>query len=314
MNRLLPSLLAVLAPASCSTQADEPDDAIERQPVLWEATRGPTTVFLFGTIHVPDERVLELLPEVEDAWSAADTVCFELDLSPRGQRAITAALTAQAQGPPGYSLKEALGPELHGRLAALLSPEFSSRLAALDSMRPWMLAIVLTRSELAKAGLSGEVLDQALHARARDERKRTVALESGDEQAGVFGRLTEDEAIAFLAHSIEEIEQQQGTSDVLQMIHWYLAGDVEKLEAYLAEDFQLPDRELRDKLVKWLLDDRNERMAERLMTEVERDPERTLFVAVGTLHMPGETGLVAQLRERGFEVERVRRAEPAEAR
>lgn len=305
-------LLLSLAPLACGPASSETATS-DRQPVLWEAARGETTIWLFGTVHVPDERVLDLLPEVEQAWSSARTVFFELDLSPQGQAQTAHELSSRARGPEGYSLERTIGAELHARLARALHPEMRRQLDALDSMRPWMGVLTLLQSELLRAGLTGTALDPVLYARARSERKAVVALETPAEQARVFAQLTDLEAVTFLEHTLTTLEEQpEPGADLRRLIDLYVAGDVEKLEALLVEGFDLPDPELRAKLVARVLDDRNDRMAERLLQHVADRPDGPFFVAVGALHMPGDTGLCAQLRERGFDVQRVRGAAAVE--
>lgn len=51
-----------------------------------------------------------------------------------------------------------------------------------------------------------------------------------------------------------------------------------------------------------LIDDRNHRMAERLIPLLDR----RLFVAVGAGHLPGEQGILRLLEQRGFTATRVR--------
>jgi uncharacterized protein YbaP (TraB family) len=48
-----------------------------------------------------------------------------------------------------------------------------------------------------------------------------------------------------------------------------------------------------------LLDTRNQRMAERAVPFIA---EGNAIIAVGALHLPGETGLVQFLRDRGYKV------------
>ena len=48
-----------------------------------------------------------------------------------------------------------------------------------------------------------------------------------------------------------------------------------------------------------LIDKRNDTMTERALPVLEKGPT---FIAVGALHLPGETGLVKQLRDAGYTV------------
>ena len=53
-------------------------------------------------------------------------------------------------------------------------------------------------------------------------------------------------------------------------------------------------------LLSRLLDQRNTRMRDRMMTSLE---EGEAFIAVGALHLPGENGLLQMLRRQGFSLE-----------
>jgi uncharacterized protein YbaP (TraB family) len=59
----------------------------------------------------------------------------------------------------------------------------------------------------------------------------------------------------------------------------------------LAEDFQ-----------RRLVDDRNQRMVERMQPYLQQGKA---FVAVGALHLPGKTGLLERLQQQGYTVTRV---------
>jgi uncharacterized protein YbaP (TraB family) len=77
-----------------------------------------------------------------------------------------------------------------------------------------------------------------------------------------------------------------------------LAGLVEINEAYQ----KLGDQELARMFQERLIDSRNQRMVERLHPMLE---EGGLFIGVGALHLPGETGILNLLDNAGYRVEAV---------
>ena len=54
-----------------------------------------------------------------------------------------------------------------------------------------------------------------------------------------------------------------------------------------------------DKLMHRLLDERNQKMADRIIRLYEQD---STFVAIGALHLPGEQGVLRLLEQRGYRV------------
>lgn len=70
--------LAFLTAAPSLAQEGE----TERKLVFWKVTHDETqaTSYLFGTIHVPDKRVLDLPKPVKEGFDAADALYCELAL------------------------------------------------------------------------------------------------------------------------------------------------------------------------------------------------------------------------------------------
>lgn len=275
-----------------------------RHPVLWEATKGDTVVYLLGTIHVPDPRVLKLLPEVEEALKRSSALYTELDMSPMGMQKMQMAGLQRARGGPGYSMKAKLGDELFERVKKVLHPMFAAQMPMLDGMKVWMLVPIISQSELMKLGLQGTTLDASVWARAEKAGKAVAGLEKVEEQLDVFDQLTDDEQVQMVATSLDHMAKDK--DGMKKLIDLYVTGDVEKIEAYLKGAFgEEAETELAKKLLKSLIDDRNHRMVERLLKKLEGKPDQTVMVAVGTAHMPGDHGVLPLLRKQGFEVRRI---------
>src|SRR5215510_15315077 len=81
-------LAGITLGASARTQA--PAAQPTQKPLLWRI-EGPVPSYLYGTIHIPDQRVLALPEVVMRAMAASDAVYTEVQLDPA---TITAAAGA----------------------------------------------------------------------------------------------------------------------------------------------------------------------------------------------------------------------------
>jgi uncharacterized protein YbaP (TraB family) len=83
------------------------------------------------------------------------------------------------------------------------------------------------------------------------------------------------------------------------MVESYLAGDLRGLEATTEEQLADLPPQTRKYFVEQGIVARNRRMLEALLPKLA---EKTVFVAVGALHLPGESGLIQLLRREGYEL------------
>jgi uncharacterized protein YbaP (TraB family) len=86
-----------------------------------------------------------------------------------------------------------------------------------------------------------------------------------------------------------------------RLLDAYLDGDLATLMK-LGQTLAAEDPEVDARLRPALIDDRNQRMFERLIPML---PQGARFIAVGALHLPGPGGLLQRLEAAGVEVTRV---------
>lgn len=281
-------------------------------PFLWRAERpGTPPVWLVGTIHVPDARVLSLPPSVTAALEAADHVVTEIPLDLEAQLGVAPHLTL----PTGTRLRDVLGEARFTRLSSLVTEALSDEapmtgtvlLTALDQVKPWAALAQIALLDYLPDVLGGRpTLDARLYEDARRAGKRLSALETVAEQATVFDAFTLDEQVALLDGAIAQAEAglRAGSSPGRALVDAYLAGDEATLLASTAA--QGPDdAALAAKFARVLLRDRNRRMIERFEALRDAHPADVFFVAVGTLHLVGADSLPMLLTARGYRVDRV---------
>lgn len=302
------NLLTLLAPFVCLVagllaQAAEPKPTAH--PFLWRIV-GATPNWLYGTIHLPDPRIKALPAAVEEAIAGCDTLFTEIEFGASNQAAMVKATAL----PKGKTLADVLPEATHKHLLAYLQSKKVPQMV-IDSFaanKPWALLAVLPMLDDLRMLMSGDALDAALVRIAKQHDKSTAALETIEEQLGVFGSFTDAEVAKMLDSSITLLEDfaKQGRKPMREMIEIYLSGDLAALSKFMDQMQGVGgDKELEDRLMKKLLDDRNQQMVERIRGHLKAEPGKSHFFAVGTAHYFGERGILALLAKAGVKVERV---------
>src|SRR5215470_3708769 len=223
-----------------SARAQAPAIQPTQKPLLWRI-EGPVPSYLYGTIHIPDQRVLALPEVVTKAMNASDAVYTEVVLD---QDTLTAAAGA-GQLPDSQDLRTIVGDEVFARLVKIVVHAFGSNVPpGIDVM----MASVLSRqtpiaamSQLVLLDylpdlLAGRLpLDLMLHNEAVKAGKETGGIETVEEQTDVlFNSLPIETQAKMLVAAIDEVEHQKpGENPVRHLVDLYLAGDLEPLAAEL---------------------------------------------------------------------------------
>ena len=183
------------APASAGPAADDAGsaeaawnamaaggNASGKGPFLWRV-EGRTPLYLFGTIHVPDDRVLALPPSVVKAFGEASAVYTEIPMDSATQMGIMSKVML----PEGTQLSDVIGQPLYDRMTAAAGKTLGGEHAAMAAMlgplfqrmKPWAAMSQLSLLEFLPEMLSGkQPLDAMLYAKAQSDGKKVGALET----------------------------------------------------------------------------------------------------------------------------------------
>jgi len=287
--------------------------AAGKGPFLWKVEgRAPLApLYLFGTIHVPDDRVLALPPSVVKAFGEASAVYTEIPMDSATQMGIMGKVML----PDGTQLSDVIGQPLYDRMTAAARKTLGGEHAAMGAMlgplfqrmKPWAAMSQLSLLEFLPDMLAGkQPLDSMLYARAQSEGKKVGALETPDEQIAVFESFSTREQIRMLELTLDEIERlKPGERTQTQaLIDAYLSGDM-AVVSQVMEEAMSGDRALMARFQDIAIVRRNNHMSERILALRREQPSTVFFVAVGTAHYAGPTGIVAQLQKAGLKVARV---------
>jgi uncharacterized protein len=301
-----------LVPLGVQTRPLAYDEA-QPAPFLWKIeAEGKPVTYLFGTIHVPDARVVKLPPAVEQAFGASQAVFTEIRMDPATQMGVQAKLML----PDDQHLKDVVGQPLFDRLSKAVdrslpkdAPAGVGMLLAtmLDRLKPWVAMSYVELAEFLPDMMAGrQPLDTMLYDRAQKDGKEVGALETVDEQLSVFEGFTNEEQARMLKLALDSMDKaaEKGQSPTEELIKGYLSGDLSKLSAMMTEAMRL-DPQLFGKFSARALDDRNKLMVDRLLVKRGERPDKVCFFAVGALHYAGDTGIIGLLQKKGLKVTRV---------
>lgn len=287
--RLGIALALLLMPlASSAQQVVRPTE----RPFLYRIEGEPAS-FLYGTIHVPDDRVLALPRSVRLALQRADVLATELKADAETQRALVAGLTL----PEGQTLTDVAPPELVARLERYVA---SKGLPFAPFTRLKLVPLGAQLEMLGYLSAKRPALDHDLMQRASQAGKALEALERPEEQIAALDALTPAEQVEVVDEELARLEKlaPDEPGPVEKMVVAYVAGDEKALWAE-SMAYVDPSDPIDAKFIDALFTRRNARLAERIDKRLAAQPPRKYFVAIGALHLFGPDGVIARLEKRG---------------
>jgi uncharacterized protein YbaP (TraB family) len=269
-------------------------------PLIWEVRSPTNTVYLFGTIHVGARKMYPLSPVVEQAYAASRVLALEAD--PTDPSAALAALQHSTYTAPdnlANHVSPALMEDLKKTLPALGLPIEYARV-----MRPHLLAMTIAIMEIGRQGYDTSLgLDMHFARLAKQEGKRIVELESMAGQMALLDSFSPELQEAMLRSTVDGIRDGSLSADTHELVSAWSSGDPARLMGQVDKEVDgLPEKaaaEMRERLY----DARNREMADKVVAMLAgTDPT---FVAVGTGHLLGDTGMVELLRSKGYAIRRL---------
>jgi len=256
--------------------------------LLWRVT-GPSSKhvsYLFGTMHTSDS----LLNSFDRSWWKAFNSCdaFAGEVNMTDATEMMASLSVSMM--KDSTLADFYTKEELARVTSAINKRLDPMTATMVfKMKPFF--IMASLMEMPEEGSPLEIMDIHLQMTAADSGKMVVGLETMKEQAESVGVVSLREQAALLLDYIDNGDSM--TAQVERMEKQYLMQDLEALAKTEAQ-FEVPDE-----LMSSLLDDRNMRFLENLLPLLS---QKSVFCAVGALHLAGKTGLITQLRDAGYTV------------
>jgi uncharacterized protein YbaP (TraB family) len=279
---LLTALVAGLE--LCATQAGA-------EPALWKVVNGPSTAYLFGSVHLLKPTAVWDTPKVKAALGESRELWLEItDVDdPAAMQSTVRSLGTD----PAHPLTSRLDPARQKRLAAILSG-FGAPPTALDALRPWLAAVTLSLFPMQKAGYDPAAgVDRLLKAAAVKRGLPVMGFETSEGQLHYLSDMSEAEQMDMLHQSIDDYDTALAELDQLEAA-WERGdeGEIARLEA----------KGMTPALHQRLLAGRNVLFARRLVERMKQPG--VIFVAVGAAHLAGPDSVQALLARSGLKAVR----------
>jgi len=280
-KRLACLVALFLALGSVTSYAQSPTP----RTLLWRISGNGLTKpsYVFGTIHLSDKRLFNFGDSLYRAIERTDGLAIELNPDEMIAYYINEAFEKLQSEPDNYrdevdermdELREALARKLQRPARSI------SRRDLVREKHRWMTDY-MTRNEMPT------FVDAYLYNIARRQGKWVGGIEDLADQTGLLSDLLDETDVDLLA----DRPVANGASMVEQMIRLYIAQDMDGIEALVTRSG------MSSRMQTLAINRRNLKMARRMDSLAA---QRSMFFAVGAAHLPGDSGVVQLLRQRGF--------------
>ncbi|MBI1193031.1 MAG: hypothetical protein GC205_07650 [Bacteroidetes bacterium] len=277
------------------TEANDSEDSGIHAPLapslLWSITGNglADSSWLYGTIHLIGQDDFFVRPAVERSFGQSKQVAFEIKLD---DMAMLLSMSQMLLLPENQTLSSLLEPELYEKLRSWLEDSLGLSMGTYERQKPFALLQAVTMLLLPENPASYELY---FLMEAKAQNKPIYGLETIADQLGIFDSIPASEQALW---TLETLQNRDSMTLLYQeLVHAYKNEDLETLDKLMKEES--PEFEA---YAAVLLDDRNKRWIPDIENLVK---EQSSFIAVGAGHLAGPLGVIALLRQKGYQVEPV---------
>lgn len=256
--------------------------------LLWEISGNglPQSSFLFGTVHLRDERVFEF----PDSLMLAIEQCSAFAMEVHPDSAISYVLDKSLNNMDTSELMQFLDRDNYEDVEQMINDELSG---SLDSLLRKKKTNITERflnglKELPFSKKRPQILDLTLFGYAQDRGKNMYGLERMADY--------KDLGSAFVALTADTTHVSHDYFPLNRMIENYRKGEIDSMNIPIGNSLGAA------KFREELLTNRNLKMVAEIIRLAQT---QRIFCAVGSGHLPGDDGMLALLKAKGFQVRRV---------
>lgn len=271
--------------------------------LFWEVSgKGKGKMYILGTHHLYPNEFVKKSEAIQKALQKSKVVVGEIVI----ENQMTMGLKMMKHMMmPDNSLKKLLSKEDYELLQTYFDKNMKMSLSAMNKMKPIAVYQMLiaqkymeaTGKTEQKAVATGNALDASIDGYVQAEGKRLEkqlrGLEDVEDQAKILFDGYSLERQAEMLMELVKNEKTGSTEEIKKMDEIYASQDIEALIEFTQKNMNAEE-------TKMLLDDRNDKWIPQL--EKMLSVKQTVFVAVGAGHLVGKSGVLTQLKAKGYTV------------
>lgn len=299
LKKIFSALVALILILSCSGSSTGNNKAL-----LWKISGNglEKPSYIFGTHHLVPLSFLDSIPDIHEAFESTEQTVGELDMG--NMTEMQMKIMSKAMLPEGVTYDSLLSADDLTLLDSTLTSLMGFGMNQFGRLKPAMLSNMIAMTLYQKyypSLASGESLDLYFQEEALKRSRPVVGLETTEDQIYVLLELQSTERQAeMLSCMVQHPEMLKEQMDDLQAA--YHAQDLDALWALYTKETPDDPCPSTEEEKEALNRDRNAQWLKQLPAIMA---ERSSFIAVGCLHLPGEEGVIRGLRDLGYTVEAV---------
>lgn len=278
------ALISVTVAANCQQHL--------AKSLLWRITGNGLNKpsYLFGTMHLNDKRLFKFDDSVYKALENTEGMAIEVNPD---EMAAYFANKLFDDVSNEKRLKEVLGNKDFNKYSRALAKKFNKSAEkvtvgdVVKEKHKWM-------SDYMAKGEMPTFVDAYLYNIARRQGKWVGGIEDIADQAGLIDEMVDKSDLDYLLASDSD-RNSEATISIDKMISLYTDQDIEAIESFSGSSTSPGKMDL-------LLIKRNIKMARRIDSLTAL---RSMFLAIGSAHLAGDSGVISLLQKRGFTLEPV---------
>jgi uncharacterized protein len=244
--------------------------------------------YLFGTMHILCADDAQLSDSLKDAIHIVDEVYFEIDLS--DMKGMMNSLKYMRMNDE-KKLSDILNPDDYAKVKDYFEKHPAMLpFGMLERFKPLLISSIIEENDLDCKSTNG--MEMVIMKEAKEHNKKFHGLETAEFQAALFDSIPYEKQAKDLVAYIDSSEQYKQMTDTLATA--YKQQDLSRIDQLTTKE----DPSMSN-YMDLMLYNRNRKWVKALKKIME---EKSVLIAVGAGHLPGDQGVINLLKKNGYKV------------